>query len=72
MKAKDLLVEMYDFASDNVGVANPKAERRPRLTLLQIQKLRKSRDVRRVSDETHKAFLTDIYGAVPADQQGGI
>lgn len=70
MKASELLVEMYDFADDNVGVANMKAARRPRLTLMQLQKLRKSRDVRRVADAQHSSFLPDIYGAAPEEQGG--
>lgn len=69
MKARDLLVEMYDFGSDNEGVATKNGSRRPRLTLMQLQKLRKSRDVSRVSDAEHKAFLPDMY-ATPVDSGG--
>lgn len=71
MKAKDLLVEYYDAADDELGKAKMDDTRRPRLTLLHLQKLRKSRDLERYEQEQHLSFLPDMYGA-SAEPEGGL
>lgn len=62
MKAKDLLVEYYDPADDVLGQAKMDDTRRPRLTMLHLQKLRKARDAERYEQEQHLNFLPDMYG----------
>ena len=62
MKAKDLLVEFYDPADDKLGKAKMGDTRRPRLTMLHLQKLRKSRDSERYETAQHMDFLPDMYG----------
>ena len=71
MKAFELLVEMYDPADDKLGQAKMDDTRRPRLTLLHLQKLRKSRDVEKYDRIQHTAFLPDMYG-VSAQPEAGM
>ena len=70
MKAKEMLSEFYDPASDELGKVHMDDTRRPRLTLLHLQKLRKSRDAERVDQAQHLEFLPDMYGQPPAE--GGL
>jgi hypothetical protein len=70
MKAKEILVEFYDPASDELGIAHMDDTRRPRLTMLHLQKLRKSRDIEKYETAQHINFLPDMYG-VSAEQGGG-
>lgn len=70
MKAKDLLVEFYNPADDELGQAKMDDTRRPRLTMTHLQKLRKSRDAERVEQAQHLNFLPDMYGA-SAQPEGG-
>ena len=46
--------------------------RRPRLTMLHIQKLRKSRDVEKYERAQHMEFLPDMYGQTQDDAMGGM
>lgn len=71
MRAKDLLCEYYNPADDELGVAHMDDTRRPRLTMLHLQKLRKSRDIEKYETAQHNNFLPDMYGQVP-DQSGGM
>jgi hypothetical protein len=70
MRAKDLLVEFYDPADDELGKAKLDDTRRPRLTMLHLQKLRKSRDAERYEKAEHINFLPDMYGTPPAESAG--
>jgi len=71
MKAKDLLVEFYDPEDDEFGKAKMDDTRRPRLTMLHIQKLRKSRDAEKYEKAQHIEFLPDMYGQAP-EPSGGL
>ena len=73
MKARDLLVEFYNPADDELGKAHMDDTRRPRLTMLHIQKLRKSRDAEKYEKAQHQNFLPDMYGqsAEPAGAGAG-
>jgi hypothetical protein len=71
MKAKEMLVEFYDPADDELGKAKMDDTRRPRLTMLHIQKLRKSRDAERFEKAQHLDFLPDMYGQ-SAQPDGGL
>ena len=70
MKAKEMLVEFYNPADDELGIAQLDDTRRPRLTMVHIQKLRKARDVERFETAQHVNFLPDMYG-VSAEPEGG-
>ena len=72
MRAKDLLCEFYDPADDKLGVAHMDDTRRPRLTMLHIQKLRKSRDVEKYETAQHTNFLPDMYGQASEPEAGGM
>lgn len=72
MKAKEMLVEFYDPADDELGVAHMDDTRRPRLTMLHLQKLRKSRDIEKYETAQHINFLPDMYGAAPEGDAGGM
>ena len=68
MIAKELLVEFYNPADDEFGKARMSDTRRPRLTLLHLQKLRKSRDIEKYENIEHSIFLPDMYGSTPQPQ----
>ena len=70
MKARDLLVEYYDPADDELGQAKMTDTRRPRLTMVHLQKLRKSRDAEKYEKAQHLDFLPNMYG-VSAQQDTG-
>lgn len=72
MRAKDLLVEYYDPADDELGQAKMDDTRRPRLTMLHLQKLRKSRDAEKYETAQHLNFLPDMYGQPPQEASGGL
>lgn len=71
MKARQLLVEFYDPADDQLGQAKMDDTRRPRLTMLHIQKLRKSRDAEKYEKAQHLDFLPNMYGVSSQPEAGG-
>ena len=72
MRGKDLLCEFYDPSSDQLGKAHMDDTRRPRLTILHIQKLRKSRDAEKYDRAQHMNFLPDMYGQSENTDMGGL
>ena len=72
MQAREILVEFYNPEDDQLGQAKMDDTRRPRLTMLHIQKLRKSRDVEKYEKAQHLEFLPDMYGASETDSGGGM
>ena len=72
MKAKEMLVEFYDPTMDSLGKAEMDDTRRPRLTMVHLQKLRKARDAERVEHAQHLNFLPDMYGVSGQEQGGGL
>lgn len=72
MKAKDLLVEFYDPSDDKLGQAKMDDSRRPRLTMVHLQKLRKSRDAEKYDKAQHLNFLPDMYGQSAQQEPGGL
>ena len=70
MLARELLVEFYDPANDELGKAKMDDTRRPRLTMTHLQKLRKSRDAERIEQAQHLNFLPDMYGVSAQAEQG--
>jgi hypothetical protein len=67
MRASEILVEFYDPADDDLGIAKMDDTRRPRLTMLHLQKLRKARDMEKYETAQHLNFLPDMYGQPPAE-----
>lgn len=72
MNAKELLVEYYDPADDTLGQAHMDDTRRPRLTMIHLQKLRKARDVEKYEQAQQLEFLPDMYGQAAQPNPGGI
>jgi len=70
--ARELLVEFYNPEDDRLGVASMDDSRRPRLTMMHLQKLRKARDVEKYERAQHINFLPDMYGQPPAESGGGL
>ncbi len=70
MKAVEMLVEYYDPADDKLGQAKMDDTRRPRLTMVHLQKLRKSRDAEKYEKAQHLDFLPDMYGQPPVEPGG--
>ncbi len=70
MKASEMLVEFYDPADDEYGKAHMDDTRRPRLTMLHLQKLRKARDAEKYDKAQHLEFLPDMYGQAAAPEGG--
>ena len=72
MQAREMLVELYNPNDDELGKAHLDDTRRPRLTMLHLQKLRKSRDAERYDKAQHLQFLPDMYGSTGQEQAGGL
>ena len=72
MRARQLLVEFYDPADDKFGQAEMSDSRRPRLTMIHLQKLRKARDAERYEKAQHTNFLPDMYGVSAQAEVGGM
>lgn len=71
MLARELLVEFYNPADDKLGQAKIDDTRRPRLTILHLQKLRKARDAERYEKAQHLDFLPNMYGVSAENEQSG-
>ena len=72
MNAAELLLEYYDPAQDEMGIAHMDDTRRPRLTFLHLQKLRKARDMEKYERAEHTNFLPDMYGQSAQQDTGGL
>jgi hypothetical protein len=70
--ARELLVEFYDPAADELAIAHKDDTRRPRLTMMHLQKLRKARDVAKLETAEHLNFLPDMYGQAATPGAGGL
>lgn len=65
MKAKELLVEFYDFPGDLS--AEYDEHRRPKLTFDKLRALRMARDRKRLEEIEHLKFIPRMYKAAPAE-----
>ena len=72
MNIRELLFEYYDASEDEQGIAHLDDTRRPRLTLIHLQKLRKARDAEKYETAMHLKDLPEIYGAPPSEQPMGM
>ena len=64
------LVEFYNPEFDEFQKADSEKRRKPKLTLEQINKLRKVRAIKRAEDIEHKKFVNVMYKA-PTDAGAG-
>jgi hypothetical protein len=64
------LNEFYNPEFDDFQKANAKERRKPKLTLEQLNKLRKVRAIKRAEDIEHKKFVSVMYQA-PTDAGAG-
>ena len=71
MRAKQLLVEFYDPADDQLAQADYDNTRRPRLTMRHLHKMRIAKDTARVDKEEHLRFLPTMYGTPVEDSGDG-
>ena len=71
MNARELLTEFYDPSENELDVMKLDDTRRPRLTLMHIQRLRKARDAERVDRAQHLESLPDMYAPPPEEAGGG-
>ena len=65
------LVEFYNPEFDDFQKANAKERRKPKLTLEQINKLRKVRAIKRAEEIEHKKFVNVMYKAPDAGGGAG-
>ena len=70
MRALEILTEYYDPSGDQQGIAHLDDTRRPRLTFMHLQKLRKARDMEKYENAEHIKFLPDMYGVSAQPDQG--
>jgi len=71
MMARELLVEFYDPAQDELSQWQYDDTHRPRLTLYHLHNLRNSKDAERVDKAAHLEFVPTMYNQ-PADDSGGL
>lgn len=65
------LDEFYNPEADEYSRRNEQDQRKPVLTLEQLNKLRKYRDIKQAEEAQRAEFVKQMYGA-PADQGGGL
>lgn len=65
------LNEFYDPEQDKYQEISANDTRKSRLTLEQLNKLRKYRDIKQAEKQTHDEFVRTMYSQ-PAEQQGGL
>jgi hypothetical protein len=70
MRAKDLLVEFYEPADDQLSHQDYDDTRRPRLTMRHLHKLRVSKDMEKLDKEQHLDFLPSMYAPTPETDEG--
>lgn len=67
---RDLETAIYDPARDEVGVRNPSKSRQPVLTLKILNRLKKTRALRKLEDLKREDLLGIMY-ATPEEEAGG-
>lgn len=65
------LIEFYDPSEDNFQKRSPDDTRKSKLTLKELNKLRKYRDIKNAEEIDHSQFVRTMYSA-PADTGGGL
>lgn len=68
-KKKTILNEYYSPEEDLLDMARASSNRRPRLTLRHLNKLRKVRELRDMELAAHRTFVKDMYGSA-AEAEG--
>ena len=64
------LDEFYSPEEDRSANYNETDTRKPRLTLEQLNKLRKLRELKKAENTAHDKFCRIMYGATPEDDGG--
>lgn len=64
------LIEFYNPEFDEAQKKDAEQRRKPKLTLEQLNKLRKVRSIKRAEDIEHKKFVSVMYQA-PSDPSAG-
>lgn len=66
MRTSDILNEYYDEKNDNYNIVNIDHVRRPKITLLHLQKLRKTRALEELEQKQRIKDVASIYGHAPS------
>lgn len=61
MKTSDLVLEFYDAAQDHSMITKYRDERRPKLTFLDLHKMRIAKDAQSVDKGDYIEFLPSMY-----------
>lgn len=65
------LIEFYNPEFDEFQKADSEKRRKPKMTLEQLNKLRKVRSIKRAEDIEHKKFVAVMYQTPDAGGAGG-
>lgn len=65
MKMGEILKEYYDMSDDNHQITTKGDTRRPRLTLLHLNRLKKIRELRKLESGKRAASIPKIYHQPP-------
>jgi hypothetical protein len=65
------LNEFYDPEKDEFAKADKEDTRKNKLTLEDLNKLRKYRDIKRAEEHAHEKFVRVMY-AQPSEEGGGV
>ena len=71
MRAGEIETKYYDAADDKFSQAQPTDTRKPRLTLRNLNKLKKMRAAQELENAMREDTLEIIYGT-PAEEAGGM
>lgn len=71
MRAEEIEPGYYDAGRDKLNQAKPSDTRKPRLTLRNLNKLKKMRAAQDLENAMREDTLEIIYGA-PAEEAGGL
>lgn len=63
MRHRDILKEYYSPEDDKLSVRGKQDTRRPKISLKQLNKIRKRRELKKFEEEKRKRSLPLIYGA---------
>jgi hypothetical protein len=64
------LNEFYDPERDEISKHNREDTRKNKLTLMDLNKLRKYRDIKRAEEQEHDEFVRVMYAPPPAEGGG--
>jgi len=59
------IMEFYNPDNDKMGVVKPTDTRKKRLTLREIKKMRRIRELKRAEEDEHDKFVSVMYAPQP-------